>query len=208
MYTVEPLFANPLYKSRTQYNFSNEDLNLLQGLKYFRRSGFNLSSENTKVLDLPGLAALKVELQQHLNTFAKEVMHYENQFYITHSWININPTGSFHKAHNHVNSLFSGVLYIRVPDNPPLIQFSKSQKSEIMITPSHWNSYNSAEWKISVETGDLLIFPSNLQHEVLVNRSAEDRVSLAFNSFVSGSIGSDGNSDRLDFNTCPQASQH
>lgn len=207
MYTVESLFPIPLYKSKIDYSLSDNDLVLLQGLKYFRRSGSNLSTENTRILDLPNLSDLKISLEQHLNLFAKEVMNYENSFYITHSWININPTGSFHRAHCHVNSIFSGVLYLRIPNNSPLIQFNKPIRSEIMVSPLQWNSYNSPEWKMSVEQGDLLIFPSNLQHEVLPNYSAEDRVSLAFNSFVSGSIGSDNNSDRLDFNTYPLADQ-
>ena len=207
MYTVESLFPTPLYKSKIDYSLSDDDLSVLQGLKYFRRSGFNLSTENTRILDLPNLSKLKVNLEYHLNLFAKEVMNYENSFYITHSWVNINPPGSFHKTHCHVNSIFSGVLYLRIPTNSPLIQFNKAVRSELMVSPLQWNSYNTAEWKMSVDQGDLLIFPSSLQHEVLPNYSAEDRVSLAFNSFVSGSIGSDSNSDRLDFNTFPLADQ-
>ena len=96
--------------------------------------------------------------------------------------------------------MFSGVYYIKIPDNSPPVSFSKTTRPELFLEPTECNVYNSVDWKITVLEGELLIFPSNLQHEVLTNNSPDDRVSLAFNSFVRGSIGSDNNSDRLDFN--------
>jgi len=199
MYTVEHLFPIPLYRTKLEYTISDEEFNHLKELKYFRRSGFNLSSENTRVLDNQILSSLKSELEKHLNILAKEVLNYTNDFFITNSWININPPGTFHKSHNHVNSILSGVYYIRIPDNSPPVSFSKPVRPELLLEPVEWNSYNSSDWKINVLEGELLIFPSNLQHEVLPNHSMNDRVSLAFNSFIKGTIGSDNNSDRLDF---------
>jgi len=199
MYTVEHLFPVPLYRTKLEYKLNFDEFKFLKSLKYFRRSSFNLSSENTRVLDESIFQNLKINLETHLNVMTKEVMKYDNKFYITNSWINVNPQGTFHKIHHHVNSIFSGVFYIKIPTNAPSISFSKTIRPEILIEPTEWNFYNSTDWRISVLEGELLIFPSNIQHAVLENNDQEDRVSLAFNSFVSGSIGSNDNSDRLDF---------
>ena len=45
-------------------------------------------------------------------------------------------------------------------------------------------------------TGDCLIFPSHLEHEVAVSNDKQDRYSLAFNYFPKGKLGK--NSVRLD----------
>ena len=50
--------------------------------------------------------------------------------------------------------------------------------------------YNSSEY-ISVQTGDLILFPSELEHYVELVKSSSDRISLSFNTFVRGNIGSD-----------------
>jgi ectoine hydroxylase-related dioxygenase (phytanoyl-CoA dioxygenase family) len=51
--------------------------------------------------------------------------------------------------------------------------------------------FNSTEWSVSVEDGDILIFPSSCFHHVKVNQSNNRRISIAFNTFVRGTIGSE-----------------
>jgi ectoine hydroxylase-related dioxygenase (phytanoyl-CoA dioxygenase family) len=43
---------------------------------------------------------------------------------------------------------------------------------------------------LSAESGELLLFLSTLEHSVLENKSEEDRISISFNTFTKGSIGS------------------
>ena len=47
--------------------------------------------------------------------------------------------------------------------------------------PKHWNAFNSAEYFIEPTPGDLIIFPSTINHWVEPNPSKNDRISLAFN---------------------------
>ena len=42
---------------------------------------------------------------------------------------------------------------------------------------------------LPMKRGELILFPSNLQHSVPVNSSEEERISLSFNSFFDSNIG-------------------
>ena len=60
-----------------------------------------------------------------------------------------------------------------------------------MINPvvKQWNVYNSNLWWFPVETGQLILFPSSLTHSVETKKGNNTRISLAFNTFVKGTIG-------------------
>ena len=49
--------------------------------------------------------------------------------------------------------------------------------------------YNSTSWKFNVETNDLVLFPSSLEHSVEKKKGSNLRISLAFNVFIKGNIG-------------------
>ena len=55
--------------------------------------------------------------------------------------------------------------------------------------PKEYNDYNTDEVDFKVGTGELLLFPSSLQHRVTVKKTETPRISLAFNSFVKGELG-------------------
>ena len=100
-------------------------------------------------------------------------------------WININPRGGYNVPHDHSGSFWSGVYYVRVPQQAEgqggLIEFLAPHKPlpalgliQAPITAP----------KISVrpEAGQVLIFPASLTHWVHPNDSDEDRITIAFNS--------------------------
>ena len=41
---------------------------------------------------------------------------------------------------------------------------------------------------IIVKNGDLILFPSTLMHSVKTNTTDKERISLAFNSFIKGTV--------------------
>ena len=53
-----------------------------------------------------------------------------------------------------------------------------------------YNNFNSRRWRVPVSTGDLFLFPSNLPHEVDAVGGEENRISLSFNAFPFGVLGS------------------
>ena len=104
-----------------------------------------------------------------------------------HGWKNINEPGNFNVPHCHPISDLSGVLWIKAPKNSGNIVF---ESPEIFNRYRELDSYSDEfrydsnvymTYYFTPKEGNILIFPSNLQHEVKENKSNEDRISYSFN---------------------------
>jgi uncharacterized protein (TIGR02466 family) len=116
---------------------------------------------------------------------------------ITQSWINFTKKGEGHHHHKHPNSILSGVFYIEADVNQDKIMFSSPVTSSNMECHTEiLNLYNSKTWWLPVETGDLLVFPSTLYHQVPAT-DTEKRTSLSFNTFYIGLAGNETNLSAL-----------
>jgi len=202
MYTIHPLFPTPVYKTKIKVS----DVLKTSLESYFENFQYTKGKSGTwypnptiyNLIDADIFSDLKNQFQEHLNVYTKEVFKYDVDSYITQSWINLNPPGSYHSLHYHTNSLFSGVYYFDVPDDVPGIAFENSRKHCVEIFPTEWNEYNVHSYNFSVAEGDLILFPSHMYHEVLENTSDKTRVSIAFNSFLKGKIGSKDNVSEME----------
>ena len=58
-------------------------------------------------------------------------------------------------------------------------------------------NFNSKCYDIPVEEGKLIIFPSRLMHDVSRNTQDDLRISLSFNTWIKGEVGSKENADYL-----------
>lgn len=137
----------------------------------------------------------KPEYQQlisHLFHMAQEIFNKEQlepTVALGNMWANINPPGAYNKRHNHANALFSGVYYVKVPDNNQAtsgqLELYEPRPGPLIIHPRqnqkdlpnlYWKkvSYNPVE-------GRMIFFPSWLEHEVHVNNTKEQRISVSFN---------------------------
>ena len=52
-----------------------------------------------------------------------------------------------------------------------------------------YNIWNSETWFFPVETGNLFMFPSSTTHQVETKQGNNTRISLAFNTFIKGTLG-------------------
>ena len=62
----------------------------------------------------------------------------ESEPIIGNMWANINPPGGYNRPHLHPNSHFSGVYYIKAPENSGQIVFNE---------PRSWSTYGYAKKK-------------------------------------------------------------
>lgn len=109
--------------------------------------------------------------------------------YITQSWLNFIQKDEYHHLHNHPNSFLSGVLYIKADKNYDSISFvNETVYTSLQLTPKENNRFSN-ENVFPVKTGDLLIFPSMIKHHVKKKLDNNLRISLSFNTFLSGEIG-------------------
>jgi len=99
---------------------------------------------------------------------------------ILNSWINIAEKGVNHDFHSHPGYTISGVYYFRVSREQGGIGFNNPNPMvynagfpEGRITPQML--------EIIPKDGDIILFPSWLQHGTFENESDEERISIAFN---------------------------
>tara|TARA_B100000131_G_C17872403_1_gene514768 strand:+ start:64 stop:645 length:582 start_codon:yes stop_codon:yes gene_type:complete len=86
-------------------------------------------------------------------------------------WYNINPTGAWNTPHTHPGVDLAAVLYLT------------DTQGELAFMPPHNRSIgmNRGYQSMNNKKGDLIIFPSDIIHMVLPNKSKEDRVSISMN---------------------------
>ena len=75
------------------------------------------------------------------------------------------------------------------PNKEYKIVFYNDIKNNFETTTHNQNIYNSKSFTIVPQQNELILFFSNLRHEIKTNLSDKDRYSLAFNCLPSGNFG-------------------
>ena len=191
--TVQSLFATPVYLSNLKREFSKEEKDLV--IEYKNNSHKNVAnamSKNTRVLEIETFKKLKKELLIQVQHYFDEVLCYENVTpYITQSWLNYTKKNEHHHSHTHPNSIISGVLYINADKNNDTLTFLNYEYKQISPEIKKYNIFNSKTSHLSVETGDIVLFPSSLIHMVQTKKEDDTRISLSFNTFIKGILGNE-----------------
>lgn len=190
-YTIDLLFPVAVYKNNIG-KLSEDQIDYVKNLTYTKRTTGTHGRDQTDVLELEIFKNLKDAILQNVQFYSSEIFKYDVEVYITHSWLNHNPVGSYHNSHRHSNSVFSGAYYINVPRGSPDLVFSSQIQPYLEIVPREYTVVNSTAWTMPVSCGDLVLFPSNLLHEVPENHCGEERYTLSFNTFIRGEIGAKG----------------
>ena len=193
-YKVMGIFAYPIIKFCMPRMFTDSEMSFIKSTKQISRgaNGTNTFSENTYILNSLELSSIKQFILDSLNTCFKEIYDpkFDIKLNITQSWLNFSSLGQYHVPHMHSNSFpFSGVLYIDANRGVDLISFEKNLTTiQLRIENNKRNEYTAEKCEIPVQTGDLIIFPSNLMHSVPPISGDNDRIriSLSFNTFPSG----------------------
>jgi uncharacterized protein (TIGR02466 family) len=196
-FNVVPLFSVPFYVSSVE-TINDTSKNKIKNLSYERLKINNGYISNEKyILDQPEFIELKKQITNHIELFVRNVMHVDNclEFYITNSWVMKHSKGDWSQKHSHSNSLLSGVLYVDVDKDSGVFRVHKNFQSVFPSTlEPKFNEFNpfNTEWCDFIpKNNDIFIFSSNLDHEVTVSNSTNERYCLAFNIFMKGSLGLD-----------------
>jgi uncharacterized protein (TIGR02466 family) len=190
---IQGIFPDPIYLSSINRAFYKPEINFTNKCKnnLYKNEG-NYTSKVTYILNNAAYKKLKKDIEKHINIYVEKIICPQNNIkvYITQSWLNYTKEKEYHHTHVHPNSFISGVLYFDADINLDSIQFHKSQKYS-MIKPvvKEFNFFNSDSWKFNVESGDIIMFPSYMTHNVDNKKGNNIRTSLAFNTFVKGILG-------------------
>ncbi len=191
-YSVQPLFAEPLFRADIGHAITPDQVAFIQNLKMIQNKT-NYISENLYIFEEPELKGIKDAVHEALDLYAKEVMGINHEIYVTQSWSLINPPNVGMHGHSHSNSIVSGSLYYAELQEPIAgMVFDKHRAyRQIELNPeqNRQNLYNTPINVVKPKTGDVVLFSSSLQHFVEPNTGAAPRHSIAFNTFVKGKIG-------------------
>ncbi len=196
---IYPLFSTPIYINNVG-EFPRPDIKSLEYSSTIPTGGsYNfLSTVDKRVLDRLDFKGVRDIVTREVESYTRSFLAVSGnvEFYITDSWVNIHRQGHSAGAHVHHNSLISGVLYLKVPENSGDLVFHRETVSLLPFPPAldldvdSFNIYNCKSWGYSPKTNDICLFPSVVMHSVDPNDSHDERWSLAFNVFVRGDIGS------------------
>jgi len=99
-------------------------------------------------------------------------------------WINILPEGGSHGSHIHPHSVISGTTYVAMPEDASALKLEDPRSARMMAAPPRRKGARE-ELQTFVyarpQVGDVLLWESWLRHEVPLNMSEEDRISVSFN---------------------------
>ena len=111
--------------------------------------------------------------------------HYESKPFLGNMWANINPPGGMNRAHQHPNSLWSGVYWIKTPKNCGHLKIDDPRSAAAMCRPRLKDGEKPSrllrETHYEPKAGRVIMFPSWLMHCVDPNESNDVRISVSFN---------------------------
>ena len=191
---VYPLSAMPVYHIKdTGFRLSAKVLEELDNFDTQEERDVFLT-KGVDVLELDSLKEAGYICKKYLDLYLKEICGYTETFIITNSWLTIHKKGSLgHQRHSHPNSIFSGCLYLDTGAEESSIVFHPkirlSEEFNFSYRLYTKTLYNNDKFILPVQTGSIIIFPSNLNHSVLNHTSDKTRITLCFNTFVKDKFG-------------------
>lgn len=188
---ITPIFPTTFLQANLGREIGEKEIKAINDLEYEHRA-LKLVSKNTNVFDMPKLKNIRLFIQETLDFYMKEVVKASNaEIYITQSWVNVTNKNQRHDQHTHSNSFLSGVFYVHVDPVVDKIIFERQRTAfPLAVQPTEFTLLNSDSWTVNVNNGDLIIFPSDLKHGVPLKTHDSKRISIAFNTFLKGTLGS------------------
>ena len=189
---VEHLFPEPVYFSNLDRELTKTELKTIaQYQEKTSNNQGNMRTDDSYVLEHKTLKNLKKDLHQKIINYFNEVICCGNTItpYITQSWINYTKENQFHHQHAHPNSYISGVFYINADKEVDKINFFREGYIRFLPTVTQFNVFNSTKVTYPIQGGEVLLFPSTLEHGVDIKKGTNIRTSLSFNVFFKGAFG-------------------
>jgi len=160
------------------------------GQKWCRKHGYPGYTSYASLNDLPwrfpAFKTLAKAIEKHVVAFAK-VLEFDlggGKLEMDSLWVNVLPEGGFHAAHIHPHSVISGTFYVSIPKGASALRLEDPRHAMMMASPprkARVAQDNQAFVSVAPQPGTLLLWESWLRHDVPVNRSAEERISVSFN---------------------------
>ena len=187
---IIPIFPINITMNNIGRDFTEDELTCFsKHKKSVTKAISNSFTTNNNILDELELKNIKKFILKNFNFYLRKVISpisKDNELYLTESWITKTNKNEHHHTHSHANSVISGVLYLKTINKDSITLYSPHRPRIDISRDNQTKDYNNLE--VLVRKGDLILFPSTLMHSVKTNVTEDERVSLAFNSFIKGTI--------------------
>ena len=153
-------------------------------------------TENTRILDLPFMRELKATIAGTIENLIHNLDKDSKNagFKFLDSWANQYNRGEAAQVHVHPNSQFSGVVFF---DDDDKLMFHRQDPWHDPMLPINMIVKDDNEYyrththhQITANAGTIIVFPSMLEHSTM--RSDGDRVTVSFNTFLTGDFHMEG----------------
>ncbi len=129
---------------------------------------------------------MKQALDLHVAAFAEDLAFDlgGRELVLEDLWINILPEGGTHGSHIHPHSVISGTTYVSMPDGASALKLEDPRLPMMMAAPTRRKGCREELKSFIYEApavGDVLLWESWLRHEVPMNMSEDERISVSFN---------------------------
>ena len=202
MSDIKSLFATRLYHAKLSEHGKPVDATELEnsclviadddeaGQEWCEENGYPGYTSYASLTDLPWrfpiFKDLVKVLDAHVAAFAKDVQFDlgDKKLKLEDIWINILPEGGIHTGHIHPHSVISGTTYVAMPDGASAIKFEDPRLAMMMAAPPRVKDARDelrTFFYAKPAVGDVLLWESWLRHEVPMNMSEEERISVSFN---------------------------
>ena len=203
MAEISNLFVTPLYRARlndlAKKKVDYEELKSTclamaeddeAGQEWCEREGYPGYTSYASLDDLPWRAPIFADLEKaldkHVAAFC-DALGFDlagKKLKCNSFWINILPEGGMHSSHIHPHSVISGTTYVAMPEGTSALKLEDPRLPMMMLSPLRRKDAAQALQPfvyVKPEVGELLLWESWLRHEVPMNMSEEERISVSFN---------------------------
>ncbi len=201
MATITPLFTTPLYRAALSehgevdaaeleascYSIAEDDE---AGQEWCETQGYPGYTSYASLTDLPWrfpiFADLVKVIDRHVAAFVADLDFDlgDKEIVLEDIWINILPPGGTHSSHIHPHSVISGTTYVAMPEGASALKLEDPRLQMMMAAPARKkDARETLKPFIYVQpaVGDIVLWESWLRHEVPMNMSEDDRISVSFN---------------------------
>ncbi|OOY27753.1 hypothetical protein BMI90_11125 [Thioclava sp. L04-15] len=202
MSQIESLFATRLYRAKLAELGPKVDTDELEascyaiaeddeaGQEWCEENGYPGYTSYASLTDLPWrfpiFDDIVKSLDKHVAAFAED-LQFElggGKLVLEDLWINILPEGGTHGSHIHPHSVISGTTYVAMPDGASALKLEDPRLAMMMAAPTRVKTARRELQPfiyVAPEPGEVLLWESWLRHEVPMNMSEYDRISVSFN---------------------------
>ena len=177
MNKLHEIFAVPIFE--TNLELDTEEIKLF--CKEHQQNNESSTKSNTGGYQSPNLSLETPALQSLIGEieWATSGGMGAGAQIIYNMWFNVNRYKDSNRTHNHPFSIYSGVYYVKTPENCGTIIFEHPGLDIL----HYYNRGEGGLYILPAIENTLYIFPSWLKHSVLANENKEEeRISISFNT--------------------------